>query len=52
MKLHQKGMKIFEKGYVEGLKIKERMKQEFTEDDIIQFISYLKKISQSFKFYC
>lgn len=38
-----KGMKIFEKGYVEGLKIKERMKQEFTEDDIIQFISYLKR---------
>ena len=36
-------MKIFEKGYVEGLKIKERMKQEFTEDDIIQFISYLKR---------
>ena len=38
-----KGMKIFEKGYHEGLKIKEKMKQEFSQDDIIQFISYLKR---------
>lgn len=38
-----KGMKIFEKGYQEGLKIKEKMKQEFSQDDIIQFISYLKR---------
>lgn len=38
-----KGMKIFEKGYLEGLKIKERMKQEFSQDDMIQFISYLKR---------
>lgn len=38
-----KGMKIFEKGYHEGLKIKEKMKQEFTKEDIEQFISYLKR---------
>lgn len=39
----QKGMKIFEKGYAEGLKIQEKMDEEFSPEDIKQFISYLKR---------
>ncbi|MDE6138337.1 MAG: MarR family transcriptional regulator [Candidatus Gastranaerophilales bacterium] len=38
-----KGMEIFEKGYKESLKIKAKMDEEFSQEDIEQFITYLKR---------
>lgn len=38
-----KGKELFEKGFIETEKIKEKMHQEFSEQEIEQFISYLKR---------
>lgn len=38
-----KGMEICEKGYAEGEKIQQKMDEEFSPEDLKQFISYLKR---------
>ena len=39
----QQGQKIFKKGNAEFLKIKDKIYQEFSEEDLKHFIKYLKK---------
>lgn len=42
----KKGLEIFEKGHKEFLKIKERINENFSKEEMKQFINYLKKFRQ------
>ncbi len=42
----KKGLEIFEKGHKEFLKIKEKIHENFSKEEMGQFINYLKKFRQ------